>query len=111
MSGTINKILTIDIGRNTTNKIENSGEVVFPKFRTLSPNENRLKLEENLRLILEEKDKAMESLDYLDYLEELEDEVHSLNSANKYNVFEIVSSAFNSSAPESSSSSEFSSNL
>ena len=103
MSGTINKILTIDIGRNTTNKIENSGEVVFPKFRTLSPNENRLKLEE--------KDKAMESLDYLDYLEELEDEVHSLNSANKYNVFEIVSSAFNSSAPESSSSSEFSSNL
>ena len=73
MSATINKILTIDIGRNTTNKIENSGEVVFPKFRTLSPNENRLKF--------------------------------------KYNVFEIVSSAFNSSAPESSSSSEFSSNL
>ena len=35
----------------------------------------------------------------------------SVNSANKYNVFEIVSSAFNSSAPESSSSSEFSSNL
>ena len=93
------------------NKMESDCYIVFTKFRTLRENENRLKLEYNFRVLLEEKDKAMESLDYLDYLEELEDEVHSLNSANKYNVFEIVSSAFNSSAPESSSSSEFSSKI
>ena len=86
--------------------MESDCYIVFTKFRTLRENENRLKLEYNFRVLLEEKDKAMESLDYLDELEE-----QSFNSINKNNFLEIVSSAFNSSAPESSSSSEFSSNL
>ena len=88
------------------NKMESDCYIVFTKFRTLRENENRLKLEYNFRVLLEEKDKAMESLDYLDELEE-----QSFNSINKNNFLEIVSSAFNSSAPESSSSSEFSSKI
>ncbi len=86
--------------------MESDYYIVFTKFRTLRENENRLKLEYNFRVLLEEKDKAMESLDYLDELEE-----QSFNSINKNNFLEIVSSAFNSSAPESSSSSEFSSKI
>jgi hypothetical protein len=86
--------------------MESDCYIVFTKFRTLRENENRLKLEYNFRVLLEEKDKAMESLDYLDELEE-----QSFNSINKNNFLEIVSSAFNSSAPESSSSSEFSSKI
>ena len=88
------------------NKMESDCYIVFTKFKTLRENENRLKLEYNFRVLLEEKDKAMESLDYLDELEE-----QSFNSINKNNFLEIVSSAFNSSAPESSSSSEFSSKI
>ena len=86
--------------------MESDCYIVFTKFRTLRENENRLKLEYNFRVLLEEKDKAMESLDYLDELEE-----QSFNSINKNNFLEIISSAFNSSAPESSSSSEFSSKI
>ena len=86
--------------------MESDYYIVFTKFRTLRENENRLKLEYNFRVLLEEKDKAMESLDYLDELEE-----QSFNSINKNNFLEIISSAFNSSAPESSSSSEFSSKI
>jgi hypothetical protein len=86
--------------------MESDCYIVFTKFKTLRENENRLKLEYNFRVLLEEKDKAMESLDYLDELEE-----QSFNSINKNNFLEIVSSAFNSSAPESSSSSEFSSKI
>ncbi len=86
--------------------MESDYYIVFTKYRTLRENENRLKLEYNFRVLLEEKDKAMESLDYLDELEE-----QSFNSINKNNFLEIVSSAFNSSAPESSSSSEFSSKI
>ena len=88
------------------NKMESDCYIVFTKFKTLRENENRLKLEYNFRVLLEEKDKAMESLDYLDELEE-----QSFNSINKNNFLEIISSAFNSSAPESSSSSEFSSKI
>ena len=86
--------------------MESDCYIVFTKFKTLRENENRLKLEYNFRVLLEEKDKAMESLDYLDELEE-----QSFNSINKNNFLEIISSAFNSSAPESSSSSEFSSKI
>ena len=86
--------------------MESDCYIVFTKFKTLRENENRLKMEYNFRVLLEEKDKAMESLDYLDELEE-----QSFNSINKNNFLEIISSAFNSSAPESSSSSEFSSKI
>ena len=110
MNDSIIKTHTLAAGRNNVNKMESKDDIPFKKFKTLNENENRLKLETTLRVILEEKDKAMESLDYLDYLDEL-GEINSMSSNYNYSVFEILSSAFNSSANISSSSSESSSNM
>ena len=105
MSVSFSKSLSLIHDKSLNNEEKNT---FLKKFNTTKNNEKKFKIDpiENFQIILEEKNKAMESLDYLDELEE-----QSFNSINKNNFLEIISSAFNSSAPESSSSSEFSSKI
>ena len=75
----------------------------YKKFNTVNNNDNDLKIDpiENFQKILEEKNKAMESLDYLDDIdEEKSSEIFFTNE------IEIISSAFNSSASSINSESE-----
>ena len=75
----------------------------YKKFNTVNNNDNDLKIDpiENFQKILEEKNKAMESLDYLDDIEEEKSSVIYI-----INNIEIISSAFNSSASSINSESE-----
>ena len=76
------------------------------KFQTLIVYGGKLKLEplDNLGKILEEKNKAMESLDYLDTIEEDEENINSIDYI--YKEIEIMNSAFDSSALSESNESE-----
>ena len=76
------------------------------QFQTLIVYGGKLKLEplENLGKILEEKNKAMESLDYLDTIEEDEENINLIDYIHK--EIEIMNSAFDSSALSESNESE-----
>ena len=82
------------------------GDEKKKQFQTLIVYGGKLNLEplDNLCKILEEKNKAMESLDYLDKIEE--DEEYAKSIEYIYKEIEIINSAFDSSAFSESNESE-----
>ena len=100
MSVSFSKSLSLIHDKSLNNEEKNT---FSKKFNTTKNNEKKFKIDpiENFQKILEEKNKAMESLDYLDDIdEEKSSEIFFTNE------IEIISSAFNSSASSINSESE-----
>ncbi len=100
MSFSISKSYSLKNGKSVNNEEKSN---FFIKFNTQNNNNKNLNIDpiENFQKILEEKYKAMESLDYLDDIDdEKSSEIFFMNN------IEIISSAFDSCASSSSLMSE-----
>ena len=100
MSVSFSKSLSLRHDKSLNNEEKNT---FSKKFNTTKNNEKKFKIDpiENFQIILEEKNKAMESLDYLDDIDEEKSSVIYI-----INNIEIISSAFASSASQLISDSE-----
>lgn len=100
MSFSISKSYSLKNGKSVNNEEKSN---FFIKFNTQNNNNKNLNIDpiENFQKILEEKYKAMESLDYLDDIDEEKSSVIYI-----INNIEIISSAFASSASQLISDSE-----